>query len=194
MSSRLLAALLAAFVTLTASVALGQVSLQTQTSGRRFEVGQTFQLEVQAMGNGQDTPSDPTLPVPPGFQVDNIVTAKIALPEVRYRAGERNILFFRRLLESLSSLPGVRYAGYVNGLPLTDPGSSAPVFKEGDDQVAFSARPVSWSLHVSKDYFGAMGIPLKAGRPFKEDEKELVAIVSENAARRIWPSWWPIRG
>jgi hypothetical protein len=68
-TARRLATLLAAVVTLTASLAFGQVSVQTQASGRRFEVGQTFQLEVQAMGNGQDTPSDPELPVPPGFEV-----------------------------------------------------------------------------------------------------------------------------
>jgi hypothetical protein len=66
---RFLATLLAVVVTVTASIAAAQVSVQTQASGRRFEVGQTFQLEVQAMGNGQDTPSDPKLPVPPGFEV-----------------------------------------------------------------------------------------------------------------------------
>ncbi len=69
MSGRLLATLLALIAVLSASSSFGQVSMQTQASGRRFEVGQTFQVEVQAMGNGQDTPSDPELPVPPGFEV-----------------------------------------------------------------------------------------------------------------------------
>jgi hypothetical protein len=66
---RWLATLLAVLVTVAAPSARAQVSVQTQSSGRRFEVGQTFQLEVQAMGNGQDTPTDPKLPVPPGFEV-----------------------------------------------------------------------------------------------------------------------------
>jgi hypothetical protein len=68
-SARLLATLSAVLLTVTAGIAGAQVSMQAQTSGRRVEVGQTFQLEVQAMGNGQDTPSDPKLPVPPGFEV-----------------------------------------------------------------------------------------------------------------------------
>jgi hypothetical protein len=68
-SARLLATLLLALLSVTTTLASAQVSVQTQASGRRFEVGQTFQLEVQAMGNGQDTPSDPRLPVPPGFEV-----------------------------------------------------------------------------------------------------------------------------
>lgn len=69
MTARLLALLLALLVTALPAVASAQVSVQTQASGRRFEVGQTFQLEVQAMGNGQDTPTDPKLPVPPGFEI-----------------------------------------------------------------------------------------------------------------------------
>jgi hypothetical protein len=66
---RWLATLLAVLVTVAAPSVRAQVSVQTQASGRRFEVGQTFQLEVQAMGNGKDTPTDPKLPVPPGFEV-----------------------------------------------------------------------------------------------------------------------------
>jgi hypothetical protein len=69
MTARWVTLLLAAFVTLTPALGLGQMSVQTQTSGRRFEVGQTFQLEVQAMGNGTDTPSDPALPPTPDFEV-----------------------------------------------------------------------------------------------------------------------------
>jgi hypothetical protein len=68
-SARLLATLLAALVTVTTAISSAQVSVQTQASGQKLEVGQTFQLEVQAMGNGQDTPSDPKLPVPAGFEV-----------------------------------------------------------------------------------------------------------------------------
>jgi putative ABC transport system permease protein len=46
-------------------------------------------------------------------------------------------------------------------------------------------------VHVS-EYFAAMGIPILAGRTFVEKEQELVAVVSETAARRIWPGESPI--
>jgi len=64
-----LAALLALAGTLVPSFAVAQVSVQTRAAGRPFEVGQAFQLEVNAMGSGQETPDDPRLPVPPGFEV-----------------------------------------------------------------------------------------------------------------------------
>jgi hypothetical protein len=33
----------------------------------------------------------------------------------------------------------------------------------------------------------AIGIPAIAGRPFQDEEQEPVALVSESAARRLWP-------
>ncbi len=69
MSARALCGLLVALFCFLPSTAFSQVRLQTQASGRRFEVGQSFQLEVNALGSGQVNPDDPRLPVPPGFEV-----------------------------------------------------------------------------------------------------------------------------
>jgi len=64
-----LAVLVTLSSTLVPSWAIAQVSVQSRAAGRPFEVGQAFQLEVNAMGSGQETPDDPRLPVPPGFEV-----------------------------------------------------------------------------------------------------------------------------
>jgi len=64
-----LAVLFALASAFSPSRAGAQVAVQTRAAGRPFEVGQAFQLEVNAMGSGQETPDDPRLPVPPGFQV-----------------------------------------------------------------------------------------------------------------------------
>jgi putative ABC transport system permease protein len=48
-------------------------------------------------------------------------------------------------------------------------------------------------LNVSSEYFAAMKIPLRAGRLFRDGgETEKVALVSESAARSIWPGLDPI--
>jgi putative ABC transport system permease protein len=46
---------------------------------------------------------------------------------------------------------------------------------------------------VSSGYFQTMGIPIRTGRLFTDDEEQqLVAVASESAARRIWPGEDPI--
>jgi predicted permease len=130
--------------------------------------------------------------VPRSFQVGNIITVKLSLPEIKYGEAERNISAFRRVLEGVSSLPGVLYTGYTNGLPLEDPPNTAPAVKPGTDNLPFDARPITSFLHVSSGYFPAVGIPLRAGRLFEPGEKELVAVVSERAVRRVWPGENPI--
>jgi putative ABC transport system permease protein len=127
-----------------------------------------------------------------GFQVENIMAVNLALPDTKYRAAEGNISFFRRVLEGVSSLPGVRNTGYTTALPLDPPLETAAAVKPGTDNLPLDARPMTSYLHVSSDYFPAAGIPLHAGRLFKPGEKELVAVVSESAARRVWPGENPI--
>jgi hypothetical protein len=67
-----------------------------------------------------------------------------------------------------------------------------PVILSGRENLAFYEDPMASWWHVSSGYFAAMGIQLIAGRTFDEKEKEQVAIVSETAARRIWPGENPI--
>src|SRR5689334_205063 len=51
---------------------------------------------------------------------------------------------------------------------------------------------VAWPS-VSADYFAAMRIPLRAGRLFRDEgESEPVAVVSESAARILWPGENPV--
>jgi putative ABC transport system permease protein len=50
---------------------------------------------------------------------------------------------------------------------------------------------VTWPA-VSSDYLSTMGIPLRDGRFLRDHEEELVAVVSESAARMLWPGMNPI--
>ena len=62
----------------------------------------------------------------------------------------------------------------------------------GRDGAASVARP---SRRAVADYFRTMGIPVVRGRGFLESDRDgapLVAVVSEAAARRLWPGQDPI--
>jgi len=58
------------------------------------------------------------LNVRPGFETENILTAKVSLPKYSYADSRQQADFYTRLLEAIATLPGVKAAGAVNDLPL----------------------------------------------------------------------------
>jgi predicted permease len=130
-----------------------------------------------------------------GFATENTYAMVLALPRNKYQNLEQKVSFFRRVDESVASAPGIRQSGYANAVPLIageSSGSGAPAVKEGSDDVAMAELPMASWLSVSSGYFSTLGIPLRAGRLFDEGEPHSVAVVSETAARRIWPGENPI--
>ncbi len=135
----------------------------------------------------------------PGFVAEQLLTARLVLPESRYAHGSGQIAFARRLLEEIGTHPGVRDAGLVAPMPLTDsrwrlgleiPGREAPS----------SGQPLAsnWRT-VMPGYFRAMGIPLRAGRDFTEldsrsddPEPRSVLIINETFARNVFPGEEPL--
>ncbi len=93
----------------------------------------------------------------------------------------------RALLAAAGEIPGVRHAALISSLP----GAYAPANVR-------LARAETWrpDVHyVSAAAFDAFGLVLRRGRAFtaREDEEgTAVAIVSETAARRFWPTLDPI--
>lgn len=69
-AARLLRALrLALAVTLCATAALAQPTVDSTVSTNRAEVGERFQVQLEAMSSDEPAPSDPRLDTPPGFVV-----------------------------------------------------------------------------------------------------------------------------
>ena len=100
--------------------------------------------------------------------------------------------FFRRVLDGVSSLPGVQRAAFSNGFPLLGPPEVTAAIPEGSENVPFDSRPITGFVHVSSDYFRTLGIPLRSGRLFTPGERPLVVVISEKAAQRVWPGQNPI--
>ena len=129
-----------------------------------------------------------------GVSTKGVLTTLITLPSTRYRGDEKLRATFAEIEQRFASIPGVRAAGATNLLPLGGQDSRRGVHIEGrpdDPDTPTRAHPRS----VTPDYFTAMGIQLKAGRPFTEADRAnapLVVIVNETMARRYWPGASPV--
>lgn len=133
--------------------------------------------------------------VSPGFNVDNVLTMRIAAGG-KYAPGEPRIQFFRQAVERLRALPGVQSAGAVLSLPLG--GESFNVgrafIREGRPATPDESGNAAY-LATTPDYFRTLQIPIIAGRAFTDQDIEQsrkVLIVNETMARQLWPGESPM--
>jgi len=129
----------------------------------------------------------------PGFDIQGVLTARIALPDSRYSpsAGQR---FFTQLLERIDNLPGVQSAAATAFVPLGEGGQTGDFHVEGQPSPD-SQGPFAEEHFVTPSYFQTMQIPLLRGRLFSESDKEgtpKVVIVNNFMARQLWPGQDPI--
>jgi len=127
--------------------------------------------------------------MPKGFVADNVVFADFTLPSSKYRTLAARNRFFSSLRDQLSASPGIIRIAASSVLPLESERLAPAVTQESD---VFNTGPaVTWPI-VSSEYLAALGIPLRDGKFFREDEPDQVAVVSESAARLLWPGENPI--
>ena len=126
------------------------------------------------------------LSVEPGFDPRNTLTLRLSIDSENYES------YQNALLAAVSAVPGVRVAGGGRNLPLQGMGEiREPVVipgTTGDPRPRPIRLPV---LHISADYFRAMGIPLRAGRAFTPADRvgaPVVYIVNESFAKHYWPN------
>jgi putative ABC transport system permease protein len=122
-----------------------------------------------------------------GFDPRSTVTMNLSL-DARYTQPERQITFYRNLIDRLTVLPGVQSAGAVTNLPLGHSEALSWLTVEGrnfDEKVFFQTRS------VTPHYFKAMGIRLLAGRFFSDDDsagRPNVAIVGRTFSETYFPA------
>jgi putative ABC transport system permease protein len=125
-----------------------------------------------------------------GYQAPTVLAVDIGLSGDRYKAEEQRDGFYRRVLAKLAAEPGVQAAAVSSALPLqgeTWIDSASTTAANG-----FDAPPVNVRF-VSADYFRALGIPLRAGRSFGENDRQhKIAVISANLAAALWPGQDPL--
>jgi predicted permease len=125
--------------------------------------------------------------VDPGFQADGVLTFSLSLPRSDYRGGA-SFAFGNQLRERIRAFPGVTAAGAITQLPLTGPGPLWPYAY--DDETLANGNLTAEARNVAPGYFEAMGMRLKGGRFFTDQDvvgTEPVVIIDEMLARRAWP-------
>lgn len=120
-----------------------------------------------------------------------VLTAAVELDTAGYER-RRGQEFQRTLLQRLAEDPTVSAAALVQDVPLTGNSRTGRFVRDGE---TLDGAIGGYVNRVSHGAFGALGIPLLAGRDFGPTDVESaapVAIVNETFAQRAWPGESPI--
>jgi len=132
--------------------------------------------------------------VAPGFDASHLLTMQVQTYGRRYDDDATCNRFFAQALEAVRNVPGVSAAAFTSQLPLSGDADIYGVEFEnasnaGDVEPAFR-------YGVAPGYFETMGIPLRRGRLFNEqDELGLPTrpvLINESLAKRRYPGQDPI--
>jgi putative ABC transport system permease protein len=125
--------------------------------------------------------------IPSGYNTGHILTMSVT--EVRSYSEWTN--FHRHALERVSAIPGVQYAAFAWGVPLTGNNWPATMEIEGQPPATKESEKTALPLRaVTEDYFKLMGVGMLGGREFRSSDegKTLnVAIVNKAFADRYFP-------
>jgi putative ABC transport system permease protein len=124
----------------------------------------------------------------PGFDDHNALAVTLQLSEKKYADAARVASFSKQLEQQVVALPGVQATGVARILPIAHD-LPAGFYVEGRPREPDNQLPQTNYSAVSGAYFGAMRIPLLAGRVFNDRDdlqSPRVAIVSAELAQRVF--------
>lgn len=119
------------------------------------------------------------LAVNPGFQVEQVYRFGLGIPEGRYNTEAKMAAFYPRLETELKAVPGISAAGVGMRLPLFG-NSTNPRFNFPGEEPQTARRNIA-----SNGYFETLGIGLRDGRLFRQQEANNVAVVNEAFVRQF---------
>jgi putative ABC transport system permease protein len=204
----MIVALLASFaVAMLPAFSVWRSDLRTQLSGSRtggklqrrgglqvlMVVGEVAAAVLLACGAGLLMRSVAKLyAIKPGIEVPGVAVVNIVTPSMRQPA---RLTLLLNVVREISTLPGVKAAAVAQKIPLTGGGNSTSIKVPG----APTGAPSSTFFRIaSRDYFAAMGIPLRSGRVFDGSERTdsayamLDIVVNEALAKTYFPTSSPI--
>ncbi len=131
----------------------------------------------------------------PGFDPHDVLTFRTNLPGAKYKTDEQQEAFYTRALERVRALPGVTVAGAAQIFPLAGDDYILSFTQLGKPPLAPANSPSAAFYAATPGYFGALRIPIKAGRDFTQHDNAAgaqVAIISESMARQFYPNENPL--
>lgn len=134
---------------------------------------------------------------PLNFDQTNMLTVSLALPEARYKEEEKQIAFYRQLLERVQVLPNVEAAAIGANIPFDDNEWDSSFHVTGTPEAPHGQEPSAEMNVVSPDYFRVMKMPIIRGRAFGSEEvfgkgRSRSIIIDETLAQKYFPGTDPI--
>jgi putative ABC transport system permease protein len=134
--------------------------------------------------------------VPRGFRSSNVAEVTV-FSFFAHPTAPARVAYVRAAEAALAALPGVERVGMTTSLPFggTVDDDKATVEIIGHPETSGSSAPTVHAAAVTPGYFDAMGIPLRAGRPFGEPDdikRAPVAIVNQALVRAHFGSEDPL--
>jgi predicted permease len=140
--------------------------------------------------------------VDPGFNSENVLTARLWLPQPNlpetgpYFKHSRRAQLYQQVLQRVAALPGVQTVGGVSQLPLDGAQPTNGFNIEGRASDAASGEVyAAQTMLASPGYFTALRIPLLRGRLFTEQDDanaQRVVVVNQTLAQRFFPGEDPL--
>ncbi len=129
-----------------------------------------------------------------GFTPENVLSARISLPEKRYPGPEARLAFYEQVAARVRQVPGVTHVDVATNSPLNT-GWQTSYAIPGRPEPLPGQSPFMEMNRVSDGYFQTLSIPLLRGRAFGPEDggaKSRSIIIDEAFARREWPAEDPV--
>jgi predicted permease len=129
----------------------------------------------------------------PGFNKENVLLFSTHSMTVGYNDA-RSALLYKRLLDQIGAIPGVRSATFSFFSPLSPHGSTLPRIEEITPQSGKEMKPVGIN-EVGPNYFKTLETPVLSGRDFTDADQAgtlKVTIINKAMAREYFGDLNPI--
>lgn len=125
----------------------------------------------------------------PGFLSKGLLTAHLSLPDSQYGDPIRIRDFYSELLSRTHAIPGVEGAAICPELPPSNFETDQPFRIEGSDSTAVASAVANYQV-ISASYFHILGLAMRKGREFNEDDRRgrtRAVVVNQRFAEKFFP-------
>ena len=130
-----------------------------------------------------------------GIRPEHVLTFRMRLPtDNLYKSDREQAAFYRRVLDNVNQIPGIRSAGLSDVLPLGEQ-NDREYFTIENRPMPSGQELVADFRRISPGYLSTMGIPLLRGRllaPSDAREAPPVILIDETLARQYFPNQDPL--
>jgi len=128
--------------------------------------------------------------VDPGFNTRHLLTTQVALSPTVMASPAAIRLAYRQLLDRVASIPGVQSASITSLIPLSDDNSEIAFWPGSGLQPPQDQMSSAMFYIGTPDYLRVMGIPLREGRFFTEQDtlaSTPVVVIDDVMAKHLFP-------